>query len=430
MNRILLIAILTACAGAHAEAPVYSDIELQARTNLIVNDDGWNVPPGTSFNSNSPRINDAAQVTFGAGVVPIDGDFSRSGAGIWLGGHAEGSFVAIHEPPAGDPNDPPTMIIVDRPSINASGEIAYYTSVDGGTYTLRKYDPVAGSSATVGLLPLTPSSLANPDITDDGRIGFKGRFGLGSGIAMVGDNPATLFAVETNIDEEAGYAYIYSPSTNNAGTITVKVSTTDFNHNEIRAFDGWNNSRLVVADKATDPDSPFSKFDNGLGSNDHGAVAVAVSLADGNVRAIYRFTPGEDGVEATEIARVDPAGTIRSIDSFAPDINNNGLVAFRASDATGQAIYVGDGKSLVRVAGKNDVVMTDLGEAQLGQHDSSPIFSGAPSINVHGDVAFIAGVHPNGDNQVEWGTGVFVAYTERADEPDPDDVIFRDGFEG
>lgn len=429
MIRLSLLAAALACAAAQAAPPDYVNVELQARSNLIVNDNGWNVPPGTSFNSNSARINDAGQVAFTAGVVPIDGNLSRSGAGVWLGSHAEGSFVAIHEPPSGsDPDDPPTLIIADRPGINALGEVVYYTSVDGGPYTLRKYDPASAASAPVSLLPLSPASIANPDIGDDGRIGFKGRLGFGYGIAMAGNGPATLYAVDNNVDEKNGYAYLYSPATNNAHTIAVKVSTSDYNHNEIRLFDGWGDSRLLAADQATDPASPFAKFDNGLGLNDNGAIAVALSLANGNVRAIYRFTPGAEGVEATEIARVDPTGPIRAIDSFAPDINGAGLVVFRASDANGQAIYAGDGKKLVRVAGKGDVVETDLGKAQFGQHDSSPIFSGAPSVNAYGDIAFVAGLHPNGNNQVEWGSGVFVAYAERA--PDDDDTVFVDGFDG
>ena len=55
-------------------------------------------------------------------------------------------------------------------------------------------------------------------------------------------------------------------------------------------------------------------------------------------------------------------------------------------------------------------MQTDLGAAQIGQHDTSPVFSGHPTINADGDVAFVAGLHPEGDSQSEWGSGVFVAY--------------------
>jgi hypothetical protein len=236
----------------------------------------------------------------------------------------------------------------------------------------------------------------------------------------------TLYAVDVDVDAGSPYAYIYSPATDASGRIAVKVSTSDYNHNEIRLFDADGSSERVVADAATDAASPFATFDNGLGLSDGGTIAVVVKLADGNARAVYRFTPVAGGYEATEIARVDAAGTIRGLDSFSPDVNDDGLVVFRASDVDGQAVYAGDGTSLVRIAGNGDVVATDQGAGQLGQHDSSPVFSGAPTLNAQGDVAFVAGLHPQGDNQVEWGSGVFVAY---ADPGAPDDVVFRDGFE-
>ncbi|MGH3447128.1 MAG: carboxypeptidase regulatory-like domain-containing protein, partial [Nocardioidaceae bacterium] len=86
-------------------------------------------------------------------------------------------------------------------------------------------------------------------------------------------------------------------------------------------------------------------------------------------------------------------------------------------DTGGEGLYVGDGDSLTRVIGKGDVVETDLGTGQLGQHDDSPVFGGGPSINEGGDIAFTAGLHPEGDNQVEWGSGVFVAYAADSGEP-------------
>lgn len=413
--------------AAMAQVPAYDAIELQARSNLIVNDNGWNVPAGTSFNSISAAINDAQQVAFTAGVVPIDGNLSDIGAGLWVGGHAVGEFVAIHDPGT-DPKA--TMIISDRPSINAEGQVAYYTSLDGGTYVLRKHDPLAGGSDEVSLLPLSPNSLANPRLADDGTIGVRGGFsGPYAFVRAVPAAQAELIAFDSNYDGSSPYAYLYSPDTNNARQIASKVSTIDFDHNEIRLFDGFDDSRLLVADDATDPTSPFSRFDNGLGLNDNGAVAVAVRLVKGSVRAIYRFTPVGEDVEAVEIARVDPAGMIRAIDSFAPDINNDGLVVFRGQDANGAAVFVGDGETLVRVVGKGDVVATDQGPGQLGQHvddpGSWPIFSGSPTINNAGDIALVAGLHPEGNNQVEWGSGVFVAYAT----PTVDDVIFADGFD-
>jgi len=418
--RIAALACCVPFTLAHADIPEYTQTQLQARSNLIVNDNGWNVPPGTSFNSISPAINDDQTVIFTAGLVPIDNDLSHNGAGLWYGSHATGSFVKIHDPGT-DPDV--SMIISDTPSINASGQVAYYTSLDGGTYQLWKYDPATQQSTTLSLLPMSPTSIANPDITDAGLIGFKANLPSGRALAAVSSGAPIAYTYDQGADPNSSYAYIYSPATDNDGRIASKVSTSDYSHNEIRLFSADGSSALIVADQATDASSPFASFDNGLDINAADSVAVAVKLVDGNVRAIQRFdADGNGGYMTTQIARVG-IGPITELPSFSPSINANGLVAFRAKDADGDAIYVGDGASLKRIAGNGDVVQTDLGAAQLGQHDTSPVFSGKPAINARGDVAFVSGVYPQGNNQEEWGSGVFVAYVQ------DNDAIFEDGFE-
>lgn len=39
----------------------------------------------------------------------------------------------------------------------------------------------------------------------------------------------------------------------------------------------------------------------------------------------------------------------------------------------------------------------------------NPVFAGGPSINDRGDVAFACGLAPVGDDQLEWGTGIYLA---------------------
>ncbi|HQX64777.1 DUF7453 family protein [Dokdonella sp.] len=413
----LLLATAIGCSDARAAIPDYTHIELQARSNLLVNDDGWNLPPGSSFNSISASINNSGKVAFPVQIVPINGDQSNTGVGLWFGMHGVGGIVALHEAPVDG--------ISDRVSINASGQVAYYTHDDGTNYRLRRFDELTSTSTLVSTLPLTPISFAGHVINDAGVIGYRAGLGSGYGLASTGAGSSLLHVVDSNV--EAGpYAYIYTPAMNAQRLIASKVSIGDFNHNEIRSFASNGSYTTLAVDSATDGSSPYNRFDNGIAYNDAGQVAVALRLQAGNVRAIYRFTPNGTSVDAVEIARVEASGTIRDIESFAPSMNNNGLVVFRARDANGQAIYAGDGTSLVRVIGKEDAVATDLGPGRIGQHidDPSawPIFSGAPAINDAGDIAFIAALHPQGNSQIEWGSGVFVASAAA-------DSIFSDGFD-
>lgn len=420
--RLLALAIAACCAPAMAQLPEYEGLQLQARSNLLVNDNGWNLPPGSSFNSITPSISNPGWVAFPVQVVPIAAQPGQSAVGVWLGRDGAGELVAVHESVAG--NEP---FIGSQLGLNDHGEIAYILHAGGSSYSFRVYDPVAASSSQVSLLPLTPTTLSNISLSNDLVLGYQGQFGAGRGFASTAafaapaDSKVHVF--DNNVDPGSAYNFLYSPSMNNQRVIAGKVNVgtgSDFSRAEIRRFQVDGSSERVVADNVLEPGSPFSGFDNSLAINDHGAVALGVRLAAGSVRAVYRF----DAEGATEIARVG-AGPILEIDFFSPAINNAGQVAFRARDAVGQAVYLGDGTELVRVLGRGDEIETDLGLGQLGQHDSSPVFGGAPGLNDHGDVVAAAGLHPAGNNQVEWGTGIIVARASRGS-----DVIFADGFEG
>lgn len=412
MIRLSLLAFFLASATAQAAPPVYVDTELQARTNLLVNDNGWNLPPGSSFNSISASINDDSQVAFTVGVVPSG---SSSHPGVWSGAHGVGELVF---------EGPSDAFVSSVSPINSSGSIVFTLSDTGGADGIYVYDATTGSASRLGTSPVIPNSYSSPGINSSGVVGYQANFSGGRALASTGGGSSLFHVTDRGVEPSSPYTYIYTPAFNDQRNIAAKVATSDdqFTNVEIRIFSSDQTSQLILRNQASDPQSAYSKFDNGLALNNQNVVAVIATRAADNRRVVLR----SDGSINTEIAEVDPAGTIRELESFAPAINDGGWVVFRAKDANGQAIYVGDGKQLIRVVGVGDVVATDLGKGQLGQHDSSPVFSGAPAINTFGDVAFVAALHPQGDNQVEWGSGVFVAYAEREAK---DDTIFVNGFE-
>lgn len=407
---------LFACV-AHAALPdAWTDFELQARTNLLVNDEGWNLPPGSSFNSIDASLNDNAEVAFTVGVVP---DGGSSHAGMWYGSHGVGGLV--YESPNNE------VLIGSRSPINAAGSIVFrlFAGPDEGLYV---YDQTSGTAERISTSPVFPNSYGSEDINASGALGYQAGMSGGRLYAATDADGTLIYASDNGLDPESPYTYMYSSAFNDAAHIAAKVATSgDYSKEEVRLFAADGTSTLIVANQATDPESPYAEFDNSLDVNNNDVVAVVAERAADGRRVVLR----SDGTTTTEIAAVDPAGTIRAIESFAPSINDAGWVVFRARDENGQAIYIGDGETLVRVIGKGDVVETDLGTAQIGQHiddpDGWPIFSGKPAINALGDIAFVAGLHPKGDSQTEWGSGVFVAY---APEAKPTDIVFRDGFDG
>ena len=116
------IPVLLMAVAANAALPEYPGIELQARSNLLVNDNGYNLPPGSSFNSISADINASAQVAFRVQVVPDAVDPNQSRPAIWSGGHGNGTLVY---------SGPIDASIDNEACLNDAGDIAFTLS-DGG----------------------------------------------------------------------------------------------------------------------------------------------------------------------------------------------------------------------------------------------------------------------------------------------------------
>ena len=418
MTPSTCIALASLCLGAATSnaataLPRYDTIELQARSNLIVNDNGYNLPPGSSFNSISASINADATVAFIVGVVP---DAASSHPAVWSGAHGSGELVF---------EAPSDSFISSDTAINAQGAIVFSLADAGAADGLHVYDPVTATADRIGTSPVIPDSYGTPGINASGAVGYQANFsGNRRAYASTAQGATLIHAADVGIDPDSPYTYLYTAAFNDLRHVAAKVATSaDLSSKvEIRIFASDGSSTLILSNQASDAGSPYSKFDNSLALNNHDVIAVIATRASDNRRVVVR----SDGTTTTEIAVAGTGSPLQELDFFAPAINDDGVVAFRTRDAAGQAIYAGDGTDLLRVIGNGDAVATDLGSAQLGQNNATdPVFSGKPGINARGDIAFVAGVYPEGDNQIEWGSGVFIAYASS----DADDTVFADGFE-
>jgi hypothetical protein len=392
---IALAASLALAAPALAEVPDYATFELQARSNIV---DGFNLPAGSSFNSGTIALNDAAQVAFRLVSVGTTGR-----GGIWFGAAGNGEVVYTA---------PPDPIVAD-PSINNLGLVAFEQYDFGGSDGVFIYDPAAGDT-TLAVPPGGPFGhlfLASPQINDAGQIGFRGKDG-GNRQGFYADDAGSQarYVAETSIDPQSPFAFLFTPSFNGNSKIAGKGrigGTGGSQPDEIRLWLADGSSTLIVEDDDGDPASPYSSFDNGVDLTDADAVAFIANLAAGG-RGVFL----SDGTTTIEIATTnDP--DVSDIEFFHPAANSAGLVAFRGKDGQGlQAIFVGDGTTLRRVIGEHDLVPTDLGDARIDQHDSSVVFGGGVDINEGGDIGFACTLTPPDNNQIEWGSGMFIAYAD------------------
>ena len=391
---------LMAAAVATAELPDYGNsLELQMRSNIV---DGFNLPPNSSFNSKSPSIADNGTVAVSLGIV--GGDVNT--VGLWLGGSGVGAPVWT---------DGGGAFISDC-SLNNAGLAVFplgFASPDG----LYFHDASDGSSGLLTNRPLGSSAWTGAEVNAAGQTAFRASFsGQHAWVSFDGEANPPIHALEVGLEPTSPYWYLYTPSFNDQRLIAGKTSLT-VNHDadQIIVCDALAACTVLVEDVDADPASPFSSFQNSVSLTNTGWVAFNAGLVGGGSGVFLT-----DGSMVTTIATT-AMPEISSIDYFAPSANDHGQVVFRAADGAGlMAVFVGDGQDLVKVATEHDLVPTDLGEGRIDQHDSSVVFGGAPDINNSGDVAFHATLTPADNNQIEWGTGLFIAYGSR---------VFGDGFE-
>lgn len=396
-------ALLTLAGAAQvlAGVPTYTDYDLYARTNFASNPGGaFNIPGNYFFSGENIALNDARQVSFHTGVTT--GNF----ASVWFGKPNEFGI-----PTGGIVYDSPAGAFLSNTTLNNFG-VVVWEEADSTTNGVYSYDAGTGTSGFLMNRPLGCSDWGTPAINDSGQVGFRGRIGTANGYFSWDPTAPTQIAehaFEIGLDPNSPFSFLFTPSFNNnrqiASSARLGPGTAGSNPDEIRIWNADGSSILIAQDDDADPMSPFVGFDNSPSLNNVGQVAFVANLAGGE-RGVFL----SDGTTTITIARESTSEAV-DIEFFGPDVNDSGLVTFRAFDANGfRAIWVGDGTTLTRVVTEHDILPSDQGPARVDQNVvSSPVFGGAPSINNHGDVAFNCGLTPPDDNQIEWGTGVYVA---------------------
>lgn len=400
---ILLAGLSAGAVPVGAALPSYGAPQLLCRANFS---GAYNLPNSSFFTNSTPALNDTGAAAIHLSVLGDDtrGVFFHDGA---IGG-------AVFEGPTG--------AFLSDVSVNDAGRVVFPMHQSLGQDGIWRWDEADSSSARLTNLPLGASTWGSPKIDDSGRIGYRAGFPNGQAFVSWQNGAVAIHATENGIDSGSSYAFLFTPSTNNNRQIAGKVrlgvagQTAENRPDQIRIWNSDGSSVLIAEDFDASANSPYSRFDNSVSLTDDGWVAFTALGVD-NRRGVY-FSNGSE----TRTIAIDDNTVVTEVEFFAPAANNAGQVVFRGRNNAGlQTLFVGDGTSLMEAIHEHDLVPTDLGQGRLDQHDSSPIFGGNPAIDQNGDIAFGAGLTPPGDNQIEWGSGLFVMRSGGA--------LFADGFE-
>jgi hypothetical protein len=392
MDTRVLVAVtgLLVSSIAMAEVPLLWKVQLQCRSTNGSNIATFNLPAGASLTSQTPSINDAGQMAiraaFSSGPL-LDG--------IFLGSNGSGQLVVSSTTGSGFSSS--ELDLTDSTLVlTRAGGSAVERRTLGGELEQLFGSPNGESIVTFSRARWQGSSVGYRGTTSNGvrkwiidRIGSQGR----EQRSLLVDGAGTNFL------------FLYAPSTNASLQMGGKVDDVQGNSAIIRV-DAPGVINTVYS--STEPNVDF--IAGGTDMNNAGELAFFVRL---NTSTGQRFTLYRDGAGArTQIAQAGDLGiTSPTMANFPPSISNSGWVAFRARDAAGDALFVGDGTTLRRIVGMNDIVRTDLGPIALGFNfggSNIQALSGTIDINSSNQIVF-CGILNNGS------IGMFSAAPCKAD---------------
>lgn len=396
---LLLLMIFLASQVSYAELPDYEAPQILARANIR---DGYNLPPLSYLSDTNPVINNRGDVTFR--IMAVEG---QSDQAIWAKTFEDDNGKIMYVAP--------DQRLITDPSISDTGMIAFNLHDEGVTDGLFVLDTKTLDVEQV----LTPDNLpiqfyTYPQIKNTGNIFFRATddFNDRSYYEFNGAKLTKIFAEGV---ESSGIksSYLFRPAVNDSGVIAFKTRLgekgewDERNHDQIAVIAPSTDVKnpgpkfiTIAKDRDSDPKSPYLGFGNAVSISNQGIVAfmgvlpdlkkVIVIAQNGNLLNIA--TEGMDGISELEM--------------FAPKVNEQGEVAFRAKDAQGRrGLYVADQTGVKRIIGEGDEIMTDLGTGKILSNPNYPGFGGDIDINDHGEIVFYCILVD--DNNRELGSAVY-----------------------
>jgi hypothetical protein len=397
-------------APARAQLPPGYDHEIRGRTISVPSPlPGFRFPAQASISNRNVSLNDRGDVAITVAATPKGDDTTQA---IWAhrGGTGgivyTGTITPAFEAGFGD-------VVLD-----GAGRLYWTESPSGNPPGVFYLDP-GGDRTLITRGPLGTTGYNSLRAGAPGRLAALATLGTGRaliGIEGVQSPGITVYLTESSVDPASPFTFLISSIGLNS-TPALSIEAWPAGREALQRVTAPNQTTQIAAVRDTIAGIVLRGIANGSAINTAGQVAFAV-FGENSIEAVLRAEP--DG-RVTVIASTTPGGPVAELGNFPPVINDAGLVAFRGVGADGEdAIFVGDGTGLVTVVRETDVVPTDLGAAQIGNETAGQqytAFSGNISINQRGDVAYVASVYPDGNRNIEWGAGVFVAVARRPPEP-------------
>ena len=278
-----------------------------------------------------------------AGHVALDVNFvgDTGNAGLF---YASNSCGVV----AGDIVFDADDIITGEPSLSGQQQAIFTVGIEADLFF---YDALKEETTPLNL-PLGVTTTSGLTLDAEQRIGGRLRFGFDGNVygtfpvQTSGFPSLDVYAADADADASSPYSFLFTPdmsrsTAKNSPRIAAKVSSlADFDFEEIRIFDAGGESTLIAVETETDPMSPFSEFiTNSISISDDGSKVAFQAVDTGGNSGIYVY---DDSTQMISLIASDADAIVNTIDFFAPDVNDQGLVVFRGDNQDGMSsVFVG-----------------------------------------------------------------------------------------
>lgn len=386
LNHFFALFVLTISFKSQAVIPDYAKPEILARAN---GPDYYNLPPMSFLNSTTATINNNGDVAFK--LMAVEGQAVQ---GLWVNGQVV--YRAPEDKVMTDPviNDDGKVVFSIFEEFSSEGVFVYDLKTSAVDHVLKNQSK---DIIAFGYLQMLTGGEIFFRATHPGQDHSFFEFSGG------------LKKVFSEGEDTLGFkpSYLFGPMVNNQRQMASKIRLgnkmdwADTFPDQILLMNADHTHRIIAEDQKTNSLSPYKGFANSVSLSENGLVAFVGVLKDGK-KTLVVDNQGTQTRFATE-----GLDDISEMELFAPQVNAQGLLVFRAKNNKGQrGIYLADGQSVHRVIGENDEIPTDMGMGRVFSNPNIPAFGGNVRINDRNEIVFYVLLKSAIGNH-DWGSGIY-----------------------
>lgn len=363
---ILLFALtLMSSAGGEALPPSFKHLQILMRSAEF---DGLNIPAGTYLSNSHVKANDRGDV-----AIALKGIAFSNTKGYWRYQSATGKGEVVYRAPH--------ERLVSDPALDEMGNIVFGQYDFGINDGILKLDTLGNVTTLLKSSEVARNfSFSNAVLTNAGELIFKAKGDDGAQALIT--YQAGKYA-ELLVDGQ-GPSFVFGPQTHPGGVTALKVRMGEYGDwsEELPDFIVTYRQGEGIKKLLADDGELASAFNNNLGINKHGDVAVIASL--GSEGRLIRTSLG-----VGEVIANTTSDDISRFETFAPAINDQGHVAFRAIDKRGRrSLYYFNGKTLSKLLSEGDLVPTDRETGRIEARKGWPGFSSGVTLTNNNELYF------------------------------------------